>query len=264
MNSPLIGIIGGNGRMGVWFKKLFEEHGLSVHVSDMNTPMTARDLAEKCRVVIISVPIARTEEVISEVGPYVHEDGLLMDLTSVKTRPMLAMLEHSHCEVVGGHPLFGPKENSIKGRGVALCPGRGEKWLAWTKELLQKMGARVLIISPEKHDRVMAAVQGLTHASTLALAMAVSKTGYTQEELDTYTTTSFTYLRTQIARTVGQDADLIGQILTLNPAILETVSLLEAQVKTLKEIIQRGDYEECSDLIRRTQAYLELTHGGDE
>lgn len=256
MNKPLVGIIGGEGRMGVWFKNLFEGKGLTVHISDVGTELTARDIAKKCQVVIISVPIAKTEEIISETGPYVRPDGLLMDLTSVKTMPLRAMLEHSQCEVVGAHPLFGPNETSIKGLGMALCPGRGKKWLAWIKELLENMGARVLITSPEYHDRVMATVQGLTHSSILALAMAINETGHDQHELDTFTTTSFSYLRTQIARTLGQNADLIGQILTLNTDILKTVSILEAQVKALKEIIERGDYEECSDLIRRTQAGL--------
>ncbi|MBW2053129.1 MAG: prephenate dehydrogenase/arogenate dehydrogenase family protein, partial [Deltaproteobacteria bacterium] len=173
MRNITLGIIGGQGRMGDWFKTQFEQFGLTVLIADRNTALSARDLCERCQVVIVSVPITITEEVIAEVGPLMPEDGLLMDLTSNKTQPVKAMLKHSRSEVVGAHPLFGPREDSVKGRHIVLCPGRGEKWLNWIKDLLEEMGAIIKVVSPEHHDRLMAAVQGLTHLSTLALGLAI-------------------------------------------------------------------------------------------
>ena len=54
-----------------------------------------------------------------------------MDLTSVKQRPMAAMMSAFPGEVVGTHPLFGPGEETIEGRTMVLCQGRGERWFQW-------------------------------------------------------------------------------------------------------------------------------------
>ncbi|MBW2061590.1 MAG: prephenate dehydrogenase/arogenate dehydrogenase family protein [Deltaproteobacteria bacterium] len=253
MRDVTLGIIGGQGRMGTWFKNQFEETGLTVLVADKDTPLSARDLCERCEVVIVSVPIIVSEEVIAEVGPYMPEDSLLMDLTSNKTGPVEAMLRHSRSEVVGAHPLFGPREDSIKGRHVVLCPGRGEKWLRWLTRLLQDMGAIIKVITPDHHDRLMAVVQGLTHLSTLALALAIQDSQLDPQDLDTFSTTSFRHLKPQIIRTLRQDADLIAPIMMLNPKVLEAVEAWEARVSALKQMVKKGDASECADLIRQAR-----------
>jgi prephenate dehydrogenase len=42
--------------------------------------------------VVIAVPIEHTERVIREVGAHVRDDALLMDITSIKSAPVDAML----------------------------------------------------------------------------------------------------------------------------------------------------------------------------
>ncbi len=256
MKNITVGIIGGKGRMGDWFKTRFEDFGLKVLVADRGTPLSARDLCERCQVVIVSVPITVTEEVIAEAGPHMPKENLLMDFTSNKTEAVEAMLRYSRSEVVGAHPLFGPREDSIKGRRIVLCPGRGEKWLNRMKALFTEMGAMVKVIPPERHDRLMAAVQGLTHLSTLALALAIQDSHLDPEELDTFSTSSFRHLKPQIERTLRQDADLIAPILTLNPKVLEAVEAWEARVSSLKRMVARRDPQGCAELIRQARDYL--------
>ncbi|MBI9089127.1 MAG: hypothetical protein JEZ12_07925 [Desulfobacterium sp.] len=40
MKLKTIGIIGGKGSMGTWFRELFEALGHTVSISDLNTPLT--------------------------------------------------------------------------------------------------------------------------------------------------------------------------------------------------------------------------------
>jgi len=47
-----------------------------------------------------------------------------MDLTSLKTEPVKAMLKSSISEVIGLHPLFGPNIRFMSGKNVAVCPVR--------------------------------------------------------------------------------------------------------------------------------------------
>ena len=90
--KPTIAIIGGNGQMGRWFKRFFEDHGLTVLVADVDTPQGAPEVAAAADVVILSVPIPMVTAVAQEIGPFLRPDAVLMDLTSVKQRPMTAMM----------------------------------------------------------------------------------------------------------------------------------------------------------------------------
>ncbi len=123
--KPTIAIIGGNGQMGRWFTRFFESQGLEVLVADVDTPQTSQEVAARADVVILSVPIPKVTEVAREVAPFLSPDAALVDLTSVKQRPMAAMMAAFPGEVVGTHPLFGPGEATIAGHDHGALPGAG-------------------------------------------------------------------------------------------------------------------------------------------
>ena len=100
-----IGIIGGNGKTGSWLARMLENRGIEVLIASRSTPLQPVDMARECKVVVISVPIVNTVQVIKEIGPQVPREGLLMDLTSVKKGPIEAMMKYSEAQVVGIHPL---------------------------------------------------------------------------------------------------------------------------------------------------------------
>jgi prephenate dehydrogenase len=90
-----IGIIGGTGGMGKWFASFFQRQGYPVEVSGRRIGPDAQQMAERCPVVMVGVPMEATEEVIRTIGPLMKRDSLLMDLTSLKVAPVRAMLENS-------------------------------------------------------------------------------------------------------------------------------------------------------------------------
>ncbi|MEK7085406.1 MAG: prephenate dehydrogenase/arogenate dehydrogenase family protein, partial [Patescibacteria group bacterium] len=77
-----------------------------VIIADIGTKLNNKQLAEKSDIVIVSVPIDQTYKVIKEVLPYIRKDSALMDFTSIKEKPVKAMLK-GNCEVLGMHPMFG-------------------------------------------------------------------------------------------------------------------------------------------------------------
>ncbi len=132
MNKQLtIGIIGGTGQMGQWFKRFFERNKCKVIISGRKTEIKPSECASKCDVVIVSVPIDITINVIEEIAPFVKEDALLMDFTSIKKEPVDAMLKFSRSAVIGVHPVFGPSLNTLKNQTIVICPARPKKWLDW-------------------------------------------------------------------------------------------------------------------------------------
>jgi prephenate dehydrogenase len=254
--KPVIGIIGGSGQMGQWFQRFFEALGLEVLVSDLDTALTSREVAARADLVILSVPIPRVSEVAREVGPHIRADGCLADFTSVKQRPVAAMLDAFPGEVVGTHPLFGPGETSIAGRTVVLCRGRGERWFTWLHDLFQKAGANVKVTTATEHDRLMAVVQGLAHFLLIAFGLTIRDLGVPLADLEDFSTPTFATLKGLSRHLLSQDAQLYACIQLQNPANRVGLRALEGAVADILYFIQRQDAEGLVRLISEAKLHL--------
>jgi len=250
-----IAIIGGQGQMGQWFKRFFEGQGCRVLVADVDTPESPEEVAGQADVVVLSVPIPKVAEVAQRVAPYLKPEGLLMDLTSVKQGPLAAMLAAFPGEVVGTHPLFGPKEPNIVGRIMVLCPGRGERWFNWLKDLLLRADAKVKVTTAADHDCLMSFVQGVTHFMLIALGMAIRRLGIDPDRLDEYATPTFQNLHRLTRHLLSQDAWLYACIQLQNQENLRTLGAFEEAVAQILELIQKKDAEGLVRVLEENQRY---------
>jgi len=109
MEKPkTIAIIGGTGKIGGMFAKAFKEKGYEVIIASRETEISMEDAAARGDVVIVSIPIRNTKEVIEKISGNLKKDALLTDFTSVKVMPCKVMEKSFKGEVIGGHPVFGP------------------------------------------------------------------------------------------------------------------------------------------------------------
>ncbi|MBU4074271.1 MAG: prephenate dehydrogenase/arogenate dehydrogenase family protein [Proteobacteria bacterium] len=251
MNGFEIGIIGGTGGIGKWFAAFFRGEGYPVHVVGRREGMPIPELARRCRVVIISVPIAATLDVIRLVGPHLPEDSLLMDFTSLKEEPVRAMLEATTAEVIGSHPLFGPDCPSLDGQNVVLCPGRGERWLVWLEGLLANGGARVTVTTPAEHDRMMSLVQGLTHLETILMGLTLRDSGVAPSALDAFSTPNFRTKRAIVEKVFGASPELYAGLLAGNPNMQGILEIYERNLSLLKELVLNHDAEGLAALLKK-------------
>ena len=238
-----VGIIGGTGKLGKWFKNFFEKNDCKVLIASRKTKLKPKDCAARCDVVVISVPINVTIDVIKEIGPFVREDALLIDLTSLKQKPVEAMLKYSKAAVIGTHPVFGPSVKTIKNQTVVLCPSRPKQWLTWLRHIFEKNGARVKIITPEKHDRIMSIIQGITHFSTISLAHAMKSLGADVEESLHYTSPIYKVRMDMVGRLLNQDPGLYADIELLNPENRKAIGEYIKSTQKLMKILQKKDRE---------------------
>ncbi len=123
--------------------------------------------AASCDVVVIAAPVPKIEAVARAIAPYVRPGALAMDVGSVKVRPaeILAREIPEHADIVCTHPLFGPQsaKNGLEGLKIVLCPIRGRRTACIGDFLSSVLKLEVIETTPEKHDREVAMVQGLTH-----------------------------------------------------------------------------------------------------
>lgn len=255
MKKPIIGIIGGRGKMGNYFVNFFERNKYEVLISDQRTELSNKQVAKKADVVIVSVPIDRTEEVIQEVTAHVKKSGLLMDLTSVKAMPMENMKE-TKASYLGCHPLFGPT-SSIYGQIVILCSGRGIMWHRWLKNLLEDNGAIVRELTPQKHDELMSYIQTLTHFSHIALADTLRKSGIPIKEFIKYPSPVYMMELYMMGRILNQDPKLYASIQLSNPANIKAVESYLRSCRQLAETIERKKFKDNVDYFEKNADYLD-------
>jgi prephenate dehydrogenase len=251
MSELEIGIIGGTGGIGNWFAAFFAREGYTVHTAGRNRGLSIPELAQRCRVVIVAVPIAATLDVIRHVGPELPEDSLLMDFTSLKGEPVRVMLEATPAEVVGCHPLFGPDCPSLDGQNIILCPGRGERWLKRMEGIFVKGGGRVTITTPEEHDRMMALTQGLTHLDTILMGLTLRDSGVEPSRLDPFSTPVFRTKQAIAEKVFGLRSEMYAGILAENPEMLRIVDYYEKNLSRLKKLLQNGDAAGLAALLKK-------------
>jgi prephenate dehydrogenase len=169
----------GAGKMGVWFARFCKENGEDVILSDRKKQKLVKlgkelgvetadfvNAVKKADNVIICVSIVAFEEVVKKIAPSIRKEQTVVDICSIKEHPVKIMHHYlSKALILGTHPVFGPGSRGVKNKAYILTPTNpkekefAEKYKKW----LEKVGARVFIMSPRKHDKLMSVVLGFPH-----------------------------------------------------------------------------------------------------
>lgn len=253
VEARTVAIIGGKGGMGQCMSNMFADLGHAVMIADVDTSLTPMQAASVADVVVVSVPIDATVEVIREIGPKVRPDALLMDVTSIKSAPMEAMLASSTASVVGTHPLFGPSVHSLQGQRIVLTPGRGDEWLDWLKRMLHARGVSVIESTPEAHDQAMSIVQVLVHFATEVMGQTLTRLGVHIEHTLEFTSPIYLMELLMTARHFGQSPDLYASIQMSNPDTPKVTEAFVESARQLMEKVTRGDRQAHREMFTQVR-----------
>ncbi|MBG83019.1 MAG: bifunctional chorismate mutase/prephenate dehydrogenase [Phycisphaerae bacterium] len=253
-----IAIIGGNGGMGRCLEKMFLDQGHQVLIADVDTTLTPKEAAEQADATVISVPIRSTREVIELVGPACGEDSLLLDVTSIKSDPVEAMVNSTSANVIGTHPLFGPAINSLQGQRVVMTPARlhdGE-WESWLHSSFKAAGLEVIQSTPEKHDRIMSVVQVLTHYSTEVIGRTMQALDVSIAESLQFTSPIYHMELLMAARHFAQSPDLYSAIEMSNPNTEAVTSAFTRAAEEMRSLIISGDQDGFRDTFGEVRDFF--------
>jgi len=254
-----VGIIGVNGLFGQTLERFFKEVGCDVVGSDLDTTMNNYHVVKKADVVIFSVPIDVTTNVIHDVRAHIREDQLLMDVTSVKEPAIKAMLQ-SQAQVVGLHPMFRPGV-PFDGQTVVVCLARlnDPKWKNWVVNVLSATGAKIKWSTAKEHDEYMTTVQAVPHLANLTSALLMLESGISPKESLDFTSPFYRVMFSLMGRLVSQNPTLYASIAMENPG---TVAALERRIEIeqkLLQIIRHKDQEAFEELFKKARDHF----GGD-
>lgn len=117
----------------------------------------------------LSIPISKFEQIIKMHCKYFNKGNVLIDVLSVKSYPkkiFTEYLKNTNIQVLLTHPMFGPDscKDGINNLPIILDKfrTRSENY-NYVKEYLLSKKLKVVEMSADKHDRLAAGSQGLTH-----------------------------------------------------------------------------------------------------
>ncbi len=170
----------GAGKMGVWFARFCKQKGDTVILADRKAEKVAKlklelevetttDFQEAVKGadnVLICTSISSFEEIIKKIASATHKGQAVMDICSVKEYPVNIMHQYiKDATVLGTHPVFGPGSNGVAHKAYVLTPTnpQEEAFAEQYKQWLEKEGANVFLMTPQKHDELMSIILGLPH-----------------------------------------------------------------------------------------------------
>jgi len=248
---PRIGIIGSHGAYGRWLGTFFESKMQAQVIGhDPADPASypLDEVLDAADVLLFSAPIRLTPDVIAQCvrRSAGREQGRLwLDVTSIKAAPVAAMLQ-SQASVVGLHPMTAPpKAPTLKGRVLVVCEARlAPPWQGWMAQVYRALDAQCVHTTPDHHDRVMALVQAMVHATHLAEAGVLREYAPLLGDLralQPYRSTAFALDTAVLTRILALNPAIYEDIQFENPYSLEVLDQLLAQLKRLRGLLAQGD-----------------------
>ncbi len=237
-------IVGGRGAMGRYFARRFAEAGYAVRILDQEDWPEAQTLCRGVHAVLVSVPIERTEAIIRRLGPYLPEDAVLADVTSIKAPPLAAMLDSHSGPVVGLHPMFGPSTSSLDKQIVVAAPGRDTAACQWLLDQFTAWGSVIVTADAQEHDRTMDLVQALRHFATFAFGRFLWQQQVDLERTLDFTSPIYRLELGMVGRLFAQDPSLYCEIIF---ASRQRRELLRQYIHSLQEsldMLERADKEQ--------------------
>ena len=192
----------GTGLIGSSFGLALRQAGFDGPITGVSSPRAIADamaagaidrgapLAEavaQADLVFLAQTIGRILDTIRHLDPLVRPDAIVTDAGSTKCKITdLARQSIARCQFLGGHPMAGKEK-----RGAAEADGglfRGRTWALTPDEpselatpaardfrsWIERIGARIMVLDAEEHDRVVALTSHLPQLASTALAATVA------------------------------------------------------------------------------------------
>ena len=240
-------IIGGRGGIGRIFTRLFESSGYYVETMGHRDWPRADEIFRDAGLVIVSVPIDKTPEVIDRLS-FLDENCILTDFTSTKTMPLQHMLKVHQGPVVGLHPMFGPDISSMAKQVIIWTQGRHDERCQWLRKQFELWGAHVLPISAEEHDSSMRYIQALRHFTTFTYGVFLAKENPHFPTLLRLSSPIYRMELMMVGRLFAQDPGLYADIIMSSARNTSVIERYADVVKEQTELLKNTDREE---FIRR-------------
>ncbi|WP_417689823.1 bifunctional chorismate mutase/prephenate dehydrogenase [Pseudidiomarina sp.] len=247
LEDKTIVVVGGYGALGSLFAERFREAGAQVHCIGEGEQDQLAAVCANADLVLVSVPIAVTEAVIENL-PQLPEHCVLADVTSIKAKPLQAMLKQHRGPVVGLHPMFGPQVATLAKQLIVVTEGRDASAYQWLLDTLTRWGAQLYQTSAERHDEAMGFIQVMRHLSTFVYGAHLASEKADLQELLDLSSPIYRLELMMVGRLFAQNADLYADIILAHP---ENFAMMRRYLESFTQVLGQLEQGDKSGFVEK-------------
>ena len=245
-------VVGGSGRMGRWLCRFLSDQGYTAGALDpaatAEENVWSRAAVATAELVVCSTPPVATAALYMD---WSREPpaGVVVDIASIKTpliEPIHA-LQRSGGHVASIHPMFGPSTVLLRGCDVVICDTGDREATAAVERLFRPTTARLVHLPLADHDRIMADVLSLAHATAIAFALALPETEHP------VSSTTLHALESLAGAVVRESPDVYYEIQANNPYSMESLERLRLAIDRIVAAVGARDAARFRELLREGQ-----------
>jgi len=199
--------------------------------------------------VILATPVGLIINKAPIIAKFISKDCVVTDVGSTKAE-IVSKLEKIFPNFLGSHPLAGSEKCSVRNAQLGmfkqsiciLTPTKKttSKALNKIRSLWLKMGTKIIILSPEKHDKVLSFTSHLPHVVAFSLIGAIPTE---------YLGLASTGLR-DTTRIASSEPNLWVDILLSNRKnILKNISIMQKKLSSIKSAIENKDAKALNNIL---------------
>ena len=203
--------------------------------------------------IILSMHINSSLEAAKKIAPFLKKDTVVTDVESTKELFCKKMQEilPDGIHFVGAHPIAGLERHGVDVathrlfNGVVCVLTRTSKTnknaFLKVKNLWNKIGANVVLLSPGQHDKLVAFTSHLPHIAAVSLVNALGKTDTIDEDLKLVIGNGFR----DTTRIASSSPEMWQEICMTNKKnILNVLSGFQRELHKMCKLIHKSDSEE--------------------
>ncbi|MFL9782574.1 bifunctional chorismate mutase/prephenate dehydrogenase [Vibrio cyclitrophicus] len=248
-------IVGGNGQLGGLFDRMFKLSGYEVKILGSQDWDKADEILDNAGLVVVTVPIHLTEGVIAKLGN-LPSDCILCDLTSIKSKPLQAMMNMHQGPVVGLHPMFGPDVPSLAKQVIVYSDGRDSESYQWLLNQFGIWGASLCQMDAAEHDHGMTLIQALRHFTSFAYGLHLSKENPNIDQLLKLSSPIYRLEIAMVGRLFAQDPNLYGDIILSSDENIEMIRRFHSCFGEALEILDGKDKAKFVDSFNQVSDWF--------
>lgn len=234
--------------------------------TDLETGVGLADL------IILATPVQAILDILAQIGPWLSDGAMVIDLGSVK-QPIVAAMDELPAGVraIGGHPMCGKEKSGLEAAQTDLfrrstfvmCETEhtDEEALRLSETLCDAIGARPYMVDAARHDEVAASVSHLPTLLSAALVGGVMPGGAADPATGRIASTGFR----DTSRLAASDATMTADILLTNAgAISDSLAAFRDELDAIVELAQAGDAKALKkrlESIRKARVDWAEEHG---
>ena len=273
-----IGLMGGS--MALDIKKMYPActvHGIDINEEHLDQALglklidkksQLKDL-ENAELVILSIPVDTSVDIINEVLDTVSDSTLVIDVGSTKQIFCQAISNHlKRRNLLATHPIAGTEHSGpnaaiqglFKNKTNIICEVEKTAFKLQEKalKLFNELGMRIRYMNPESHDKHIAYVSHLSHISSFMLGKTVIEKEKNERDIFDMAGSGFE----STVRLAKSSPEMWTPIFKQNKDnVLETLDEYIANLLRFKTLMENDDFQAIYKEMKNTNHIKQILKG---